>query len=142
MADPISNRIVEQAADQAMQRGASQSQPQPRADVNQADQAAFENALNAETTVDQIQSVGQVGEAADKTIGDAMLDGLEQMKSSIDSHSASIEQQLNRVDGNMSVQDTMKLQVELMQMHLEQESIVKIGDKTSQGVQTMFKADK
>ncbi|MEO1524996.1 MAG: EscI/YscI/HrpB family type III secretion system inner rod protein [Planctomycetota bacterium] len=144
MSDPIASRVAQQAADQAAQQSTSQNEAQPMREVDALDQASFEDMLHAQSP--QVESTQKIRPAEmqtdGRTIGDAMLDGLQRMKSSIDTHNASIEDQLSRVNGEMSVQDTMKLQVELMQMHLEQESIVKIGDKTSQGVQTMFKADK
>ena len=39
----------------------------------------------------------------------------------------------------MSMEEMMQLQFDLMQMNLEQELTGKIADKTSQGVQTLFK---
>ncbi|MEM7475302.1 MAG: EscI/YscI/HrpB family type III secretion system inner rod protein [Planctomycetota bacterium] len=141
MTDPITNRAAQAAAEQASQQSLqSQTPGSEQRSVDPRDQAAFEASLNNPQAAEQNPAVSNVGD--DQSIGNAMLDGLEKMTSSLDERSLKIHEQLNKVDGNMSIQECMQLQVELMQLHLEQESIVKIGDKTSQGVQTMFKADK
>ena len=45
----------------------------------------------------------------------------------------------NMKDKPLSVQDTMRLQYELMQLNMQQELTTKVADKTTQGVQTLFK---
>ncbi len=148
MSDPIISQVAQQAADQAAQQGASQSQGQ----VDAKDQAKFDEAMNqapeqAEQStpqnVDQAQHVNQAdcdNSAPPPTLGDAILDGLEQMKHSHDTRAASIEEQFAASGAEpMSVQDCMKLQFEVMQLSLEQDMTGKIADKTSQGVQTLFR---
>ena len=149
MSDPIINQAAQQAAEQASQQGAQQPQP---GEVDAQDQAQFEEALNKTTEqqpveqadpsqVDpaQNQQPGEVEPVEPPSLGDAILDGVEKMKSNHDARVDAIEQQLAEADGEMSVQDCLKLQFEVMQMSIEQEVTGKIADKSSQGVQTLFK---
>lgn len=140
MSDPITSKLAEQAANQAAQQ---QQQTASVTEINVHDQSRFEDALNS--SVEQTGATADVTKSAavegpDPTLGDAILNGLEKMKTSIDGRSARIENQLANVNGDdLSVQDCVKLQFEVMQMGLEQELTGKIADKTSQGVQTLFK---
>lgn len=73
-------------------------------------------------------------------LGNVILDGIEQMSSSYNSRVDAVNSTINGVgEGGMTVQETMKLQLELMQLNLQQDVTAKIADKTSQGVQTLFK---
>ena len=143
MPDPISNQVAQQAANQASQQSAAQQQ-QP-VEVDADTQAQFEDALNnnPETQQIDVNATDNVTKVADKdmSIGDAILDGIEKMKSSHDTRSQKIEEQLmpGADQHDMSVQDCVKLQFEVMQISMEQELTGKIADKTSQGVQTLFK---
>ena len=141
MPDPISNQVAQQAANQASQQQAT-SQP---TEINISDQVRFEDAMSQNGHPEQqAQAVeaanGDVQSIEEPTLGDAILNGLEKMKTTHDARSARIEDQLMKATGeDMSVQDCMKVQFEVMQMGLEQELTGKIADKTSQGVQTLFK---
>ena len=156
MSDPIINQAIQQATDQAAQQGANT--PQPQAD--EASQAEFEQALNGTQEADASQQVdaatndpskadaaqqkhvhqAEESEHTTPSLGDAILEGVEKMKSSHDARADRIENQLLKSEGKeMSVQDCIKLQFEVMQMSLEQDVTGKIADKTSQGVQTLFR---
>lgn len=140
MTDPISN----EAARHLVESTAAQPKPEP-IEIDLSDQSRFEDALNqteAEPTETTEQPPEQPPAPADEdlTLGDAILDGIEKMKSSHDERAARIEQQLTETkDHDLSVQECVKLQFEVMQMGLEQELTGKIADKSSQGVQTLFK---
>lgn len=138
MADPVTNQVAQQLTKQAAQP----QSPQP-VEISFHDQTRFEDALRqpggqpadgvAETNADN-------NARRDDSIGDAILDGLEKMKSSHDARSERIEHQLTDPSGKeLSVQECIKLQFEVMQMSMEQELTGKVADKTSQGVQTLFK---
>ena len=156
MSDPIVNQAIQQATDQAAQQGAQQ----PKPEVGAEDQTKFENALHGDQAADASQQVdpanndpakadaaqqkhvnqADCGEPPCPTLGEAILDGVEKMKTSHDARAESIEQRLLDSEGKeMSVQDCIKLQFEVMQMSLEQDVTGKIADKTSQGVQTLFR---
>ena len=155
MSDPIINQAVQQATDQAAQQGANQAKPE----VGAEDQAKFEQALNSPeaNSAQQVDAANNDPSKADAaqqkhvnqadcegpdcpTLGEAILDGVEKMKTSHDARADSIQKQLLDTGGKeMSVQDCIKLQFEVMQMSLEQDVTGKIADKTSQGVQTLFK---
>jgi hypothetical protein len=140
MADPITS----QAAQHATSPAAQQNSHKP-IEIDVHDQSRFEDALNrsADSPLEQADGASNSvrhGQNSEATLGDAILNGLEKMKSTHDARSDRIEQQLISVDGeNLSVQDCIKLQFEIMQMSMEQEPTGKIADKTSQGVQTLFK---
>ena len=145
MSDPIINKAAEQLADKAAQQGAAQPAEQA---VDAVDQARFEAALGNTTsgadsiTVDAATMDGVVdgAHAAERTMGDAVLEGMQKMKASYDQHVDKIEQTLIDTDGQeLTVQETMRIQMEVMQMGLQQDLTAKVADKTSQGVQTLFK---
>lgn len=137
--DPVSNQVAQQAANQASQQAA------PATEVKISDQARFDDAMQQPEQVENAQpkteaTNGDPTPEQEATLGDAILNGIEKMKTSHDVRSARIEDQLtNSIGKDLSVQDCMKLQFEVMQMSMEQELTGKIADKTSQGVQTLFK---
>jgi len=83
-----------------------------------------------------------VVEAAQKSggLGDAILGGIDKM-------SASYQQKVDAVNTTissggaegMTSADIMQLQFELAQMSMMQDLTAKVADKTSQGIQTLFK---
>lgn len=148
MSDPLIQRVTQQVAEQAaQQQGTAASQTQPSA----ADQKRFEQALRPDQVsgvqdVQQAQlaqnvQTAQAGEQVQPpTLGDAILDGLEKMKSSHDLRMENIQDRLVRTEGaELSVQDALALQFEVMQLGIEQDLTTKVADKTSQGVQTLFR---
>ena len=136
--DPVSNQVAQQAANQASQQAA------PATEVKISDQARFDDAMQQPEQVENAQpkteaTNGDPTPEQEATLGDPILNGIEKMKTSHDVRSARIEDQLtNSIGKDLSVQDCMKLQFEVMQMSMEQELTGKIADKTSQGVQTLF----
>ena len=144
MGDPIVNKITEHVAEKTAQQGAASPAEQV---VDAADQARFEAALDNTAGADAIKVdaanpdfVVDGAQAAQRTMGDAVLEGMQKMKTSYDQHVDKIEQTLIDTDGQeLTVQETMRLQMEVMQMGLQQDLTTKVADKTSQGVQTLFK---
>ena len=149
MTDPITNQAAQQMAEQALQQGSAEAQPEvPEQEVDAADQARFDQALNstqdvpAEQAAESVQHAceSQPAEAARPTLGDAILDGIEQLKTNHDAHLDRIQEQLNATGGEgLNVEDAMRLQFEVMQLSIEQDLTTKMADKTSQGVQTLFR---
>lgn len=75
-----------------------------------------------------------------RSMGDVILDGLTRFKSDHDVRADRVAASLEAMkDKPLDMQQAMKLQYEIMQMTLEQDLTSKIADKTSQGVQTLFR---
>jgi type III secretion system YscI/HrpB-like protein len=143
MVDPIVQRATQQIAEQSAQQGAGAGQAAPSA----GDQSRFESALSG----GQVQDVSASGQAPavqnvqlnavdqPRSLGDAILDGLDQMRVRHDVRMENIQDKLLSPEGGeLTVQDAMALQFEVMQLGIEHELTTKVADKTSQGVQTMF----
>jgi type III secretion system YscI/HrpB-like protein len=134
---------VQKVAEEVAKTETSVKPQEPSSD----DVACFEKSLAADTQqgaslpaepAAAIQGTQAAGDS--KTVGDAILQGLEKMRETQDARIQNIEQTLDAAgDKPMNIQDSMKLQYDLMQMNLEQELTSKTADKTTQGVQTLFK---
>jgi type III secretion system YscI/HrpB-like protein len=75
-----------------------------------------------------------------QTLGDAILQGIEKMKAGQENKVQEIEKTLEEIgDQPMTTQNMMKLQFDLMQLNIQQEVTSKVADKTTQGIQTLFK---
>jgi hypothetical protein len=150
--DPVTSRVTEHIAEQSLQQGASGGAP---TEVDHADQMQFEQALNGqqpggpqdagmqaiqptESTL-QSQQVGETQAGGKPSLGDSILNGIEKLKGNFDVRADRIEQTLVNSGGDMSMEEMMKLQFEVMQMGIEQDITTKMADKTSSGVQTMFR---
>lgn len=157
MSDPISGQIAQQAANQAAGQNAQQM-PQP--EVNAQDQARFEDAMgqtgqtNSTEHVDPTQNDPSMvnnpngdtfvnnpdAASVPPSLGEAILDSVQRMRANHDAKADSIEQKLINSEGKeMSMKDCIELQFEVMQMSIEQDLTGKIADKTSNGVQTLFR---
>jgi hypothetical protein len=78
--------------------------------------------------------------SATRSIGDALVDGIAQVKHDYDASFARINETLLATEGKeISMQQALKIQYELMQVGLQQELTAKLADKTSSGVQTLFR---
>ncbi|MFH0787904.1 MAG: type III secretion system inner rod subunit SctI [Pseudomonadota bacterium] len=74
------------------------------------------------------------------TLGDAILQGIEKMKADHENRVRQIENNLEEIgDQPMTTQNMMKLQFDLMKLNVQQEVVSKVADKTTQGIQTLFK---
>lgn len=73
-------------------------------------------------------------------LGDRILNSVERMKQSQDNRVKEINKLLeNPESSEMSTQELMKLQLELVKLTEEREVTAKVADKTGQGVQTLVK---
>jgi len=144
MTDGIgSHKIAEQVVEKSTREGASNQTPDtPESnDVNRFDQAMKPA---AEGRVDGVREAqpAQV-EAAGKTqnVGDAILQGLEKMRGAYDAHHAKIAEVFQSAEGADGIKpaELLRLQYELMQLNLQTDVTTKATDKSSQGVQTLFK---
>jgi hypothetical protein len=148
--DPVASKITEHVAEQSLHQGAAGAP----AEVDHADQMQFEQALAgpqdaatqgvqpAETSSFQAFQLGDTqatGAAGKPSLGDSILNGIEKLKSNYDVRADRIEQTLINSNGEMSMEEMMKLQFEVMQMGIEQDITTKMADKTSSGVQTLFR---
>lgn len=115
----------------------------PNADVVQRFENAMQSnggATNPGMAVDIPNEVVYIQPAqSTPTLGDAILNSLDQAKGSYDAKVDQLNKTLETVGDNMSMQDMMRLQFDLMQVGLQQDLTAKVADKVSQGVQTMFK---
>ena len=117
----------------------------PRA-VSAAEEQRFRQALEPadESTIvaTEIAANGEgVGaKVSTQSLGGAFMEGIEEIKTSLEARADRITEQLTALAGNpMSLQDAMRMQYELMQMNMQQELTSKMADKTSQGVQMLFR---
>jgi type III secretion system YscI/HrpB-like protein len=143
MVDPVLQRATQQIAEQSVQQGASQGAP------GAADQAKFDSAMQGGQAGD-VQALQQAGgpqnvqmnaisSGEPRSLGDAILDGLDQMRTRHDMRMENIQDKLTSPEGGeLTVQDAMALQFEVMQLGIEHDLTTKVADKTSQGVQTLF----
>ena len=143
MADGIQQagqKLAEQAAEQAAeQKGSSAPQSPDSEDVTKFNEAMQKPAAEGGGdvgAVDGTQAPEEKGPA--KGLGEKMLEGMEKLKGSHEEKQAAINE-LVAQEGDMSTQDAMKLQHELMKLHLQTDMTTKAADKSSQGVQTMMK---
>ncbi len=143
--DPIVSKLTDHVADQSVQHGSGAA----KLEVDATDQAQFENALGGQG-VDSGQHVQtthsnlEVGQSQDlqvgrPTLGDANLNGIEKLKANHDVRAHRIEQSIVQAKGDLTMEDMMKLQFEVMQLGIEQDITTKMADKTSNGVQTLFR---
>lgn len=142
--DPIVNKITEHVSEQSLQPGVGA----PTQEVDSADQMQFENALNGQgvegvqdvqTTQSNLEIGQQEMHVGKPTLGDAILNGIEKLKSNHDVRAERIEKAIVDSKGELTMEDMMKLQFEVMQLGIEQDITTKMADKTSSGVQTLFR---
>jgi len=75
-----------------------------------------------------------------RTIGDALVYGIMQVKNDYDGSFARITETLAANKGKeISMQQALQIQYELMQVGPSQELTAKLADKTSSGLQTLFR---
>lgn len=144
MADPISlQQGIQKFAEQTVQETSSGIQSQPgEVAVNK-----FQEAMNggAVDNINQTQNVNEVSqpdniEPTEKTMGDSLLEGMEKSRTSYEDRLHNINEIINKTSGEtMTPQEMMKMQFELMELNLQQDLTSKVADKSSQGVQTLFK---
>jgi len=150
MSDPISGVAVQQMTQQSVADQSQTEQSFARRDANPEHQAQFDNAMNggveSTSTVDGTLQVNQVESAAKvqshepASLGEALLDGLDRLKVGHDNRMKAVSDSLTEMnEAPMSVGAAMKLQFEMMQMSIEHDLTAKVADKTSQGVQTLFR---
>jgi type III secretion system YscI/HrpB-like protein len=144
MADPIAGNAIQKVTEQA---AASEAMPTEKvadaSDVSRFEEAMQSAQADATETVNASQSSQPVDgppQVDDPSLGDAILDGIERMKLERDQSVERINDRLASADGQpLSIEDTMKLQFELMQLNIQQDLTTKVADKSSQGVQQLFK---
>lgn len=144
MTDPVNTqKVVQQVAEQAAQ---TQDTAKPKA-AEDGDVARFEQAMSDQPDPGTTGGPETVAETkpvfksdVPESLGDSILQGVEKLKESHDDQVQKIKEIVDKSQNEpMSLQDAMKLQFELMQLNLQQEATAKTADKSSQGIQTLFK---
>lgn len=75
-----------------------------------------------------------------RSLGDALVDGIITVKNDYDARFAKINASMAANKGEeISMQQALEIQYELMQVGLSQELTAKMADKVSSGVQTLFR---
>ncbi len=140
----------------ASSKGLGQLESIKSFDVSTTDMQRFERALNEPGlhAASELQpgtdtrgsgELSTIGELENPTvstqsIGGAFIESIQDIKSTLDARAERITKQLNTLAGSpMSLQDAIRVQYELMQMNMQQELTSKMADKTSQGVQMLFR---
>ena len=111
-----------------------------------ADIARFENLLTAPETIQPaaaappLQGTDGPTAAMGANLGEAILSGMERIREGRDHRLHNVNVLLEQTNPTaMNFKDVIGLQFELMQLNLHQEVTTKTADKTSQGVQTLFR---
>jgi len=101
-----------------------------------AEQAEVQNGLLQPSAVDGT-APAPVGS---RSLGDALVDGIIQVKNDYDGRFAKINASMAATNGvEISMQQALQIQYELMQVGLSQELTAKMADKVSSGTQTLFR---
>jgi hypothetical protein len=104
---------------------------------------APENAQQADVQTGLLQPHAIDGAAPNpgtRSLGDALLDGIVQVKNDYDARFAKMAESMSASKGqDLSMSQALQIQYELMQVGLSQELTAKMADKTSSGVQTLFR---
>jgi type III secretion system YscI/HrpB-like protein len=105
-----------------------------------ADRSNVERFDRAFLGVQEPPALQQAAPIENRSMGDVILEGLSRFKSDYDVRADRVASSLEAMNEKpLDMQQAMKLQYEIMQMTLEQDLTSKIADKTSQGVQTLFR---
>jgi len=155
MSDPISGLAAQQLTQQSVADKSLTEQSFARRDANPQHQAEFESAMNGvngpggveqtsavQGTLEtgQVDAAGKIQSHDPTSLGEALLDSLDRLKIGHDNRMKAVANSLEEMnDAPNSVSAAMKLQFELMQMSIEHDLTAKVADKTSQGVQTLFR---
>lgn len=134
---------IQQITEQTIQESSAGIQKQP----DEADISKFNDVLNASQETGQVQPQQTVQETANvelepsqKTMGDSLLEGIERSRTAYEGHISNINEMVNKASGEeMTSSELMKMQFELMELNMQQDLTSKVADKSSQGVQTLFR---
>ena len=153
MVDPIVSKTAQHAVDHAAQQG-----PQPPRHVTPEEQSQFEDALHRpqegagshahHSPHDAQQHVHHVEhhegvqgvQPGHESYGDALVQKVNEAQKAYHAQAEKFESAMNHgaADGDLSPQDLMKAQYEMMKLSLQTEFVTKGADKTSTDVQTLM----
>ncbi|MEM6916587.1 MAG: type III secretion system inner rod subunit SctI [Verrucomicrobiota bacterium] len=143
MSDFAISAITQQstAAVAPLETGSESLLVRPGNVADPVDVARFESLIDPTGQPDAATAPAAVSPSSESGgLGNVILDGIEKMSSAYNNRVDAVNASVSDVgEGGMTVQETMKLQLELMQLNLQQDVSAKIADKTSQGIQTLFK---
>ncbi|CAM2065481.1 Type III secretion system inner rod subunit SctI [Sulfidibacter corallicola] len=98
------------------------------------------NAVSMTEPVAEVAPTDIEAKPITENLGDIILQGMEKISTTHEGHINNVTKLLDDTSINpLSFQDGVRLQVELMQMNLQQDVTTKVADKTSQGIQTLFR---
>ena len=149
MIDNAVSNAIQKASEQALEQTGKDTAAKG-AEANAQDVTKFEQAMQPRTDAQppptavgpttQVEAIVAPTAPTHTTLGENILDGIGRMGENYQAQVDKVQTQLeNTADTTMSVQDAVKLQFDLMQLNLQQDLASKVSDKTSQGVQTLFK---
>ena len=122
----------------------SENSALPQSGADQAATEQFQQALNHGQSTFSNQSgdsaspvLGAAG--TDGTLGDRILQGLQHMKSGYDTQVGAVQDSLRSSDP-LSINDMMKLQLDLAKLSLQGELINKTVSKSTQNLDTLLKS--
>ena len=135
-------QVVERVAEQAAENRPAIS-PE---DANASDAARFQEALGggvqaapaeAATRSPAVEPSGVIPASASP--GDSILQSLQKMRSDYREATGKVESS-TRTDGNPSVQDLLRTQMELNQVSMQVDLTAKVVGKATQGIETLVKS--
>ncbi len=149
MIDNAVSNAIQKASEHALEQTGNDAAAKG-VEANAQDVAKFEQAMQPRTDAQpppsgvqptaQVESAAAPTAPAHTTLGENILDGIGRMGENYQAQVDKVQARLeSTADTTMSVQDAVKLQFDLMQLNLQQDLASKVSDKTSQGVQTLFK---
>lgn len=106
----------------------------------------FKESINGSSEINSVQNVEPASNTnyaqnTHVTPGEAILSGLKKLSNSHNSSKKNIAQQLEKISKNdgLNSADMIKLQQQASEYAILQELTAKVADKTSQGIQTLFR---
>jgi type III secretion protein I len=144
MAD-VMGSVVQKTAEKAIaeKEGATLEVKEPKGRDVEKFQKALESGADSDERAQKVNlsSVEEKKEGESGTgLGDRILQGMEKLKGDQDAQVEKINKLLGSPKASeMSTQDLMKLQLELVKLTEERDVTSKVADKSSQGVQTLIK---
>ena len=102
---------------------------------------AFQQSMQGQNPQQQADAIASIGgvDNAKGTLGDKILEGLQNVKSGYDNQVGAVEESLKTTDP-LSVNDMMQLQLDLAKLTLQGELINKTVSKSTQNLDTLLKS--
>lgn len=139
-ASEMVHKLAEQAVqDQGKNTTAKQADP---TDVERFDSALQKQNVDPANTIQNTPEIArsELNQQSSPQVGEKILENMQRVQ---EGHNARVENINSLLGGEdsqpLSIKEGMRLQYEVMQLNLQEEITTKVSDKSSQGVQTLFK---